>query len=184
MVFSPVHQRNILQLFNENWAPNPHHTPSLTTSASEPPADLSCGHLRMQTLHTPALLPCTHKQGQRAFACREHRLSAWEGSCLGPGRTHAHPVGFAKPQQKNCARGARAGKQAACSRQALHTAPAPLGGRERPLHSCTQQSWVAPRLFHESHKSRVRRISTSSCCPCLPHHNHVRSPVPCSRSIL
>lgn len=97
------------QLFSENLAPNPHNAPSLTTSTSKPPADLSCGHLRMQTLHTPALLPCIRLPGAPAFSLRGQLPGA---------REHARPASAAKPHQKNCARGARAGKQAGRLQQA------------------------------------------------------------------
>lgn len=146
------------QLFNEHWAPNPHDGPSLTTSASEPPADLSCSPLQMQAPHTPAFLPCTRMQAQHAFA-------SLGGQLPGAG-VHARPAGTAKPHQKNCARGARASKQAVCSRQALRTVPAPLGGRERLLHSCVQQSWVAPQLFQRATKAGFAcRIPISSLLP-------------------
>lgn len=80
-------------------------------------------------LHTAALLPCAHTQGQAHVLLLGASSFSLAEQLPGAG-AHAHPVGAAKPHQENLAREARASERQLAAGSSPHSAGTTWGQRQ------------------------------------------------------
>lgn len=135
----------------ENWPPNPHCTPSLTTSAPEAPAELQLRPFAdANAAHSSS--PAVRSHAGSSTRSPAGSIVLQPGRAAAGGRGTCTPRGSCQTSSGKPWERSKGKRAAACSRQLPAQCRHHLGAE-----TDRAESWVAPWLF-QSHKNGVCRI--------------------------